>query len=254
MPPRNAIRFEELNTADLAALDFDKLILPIGSCESHGDHLPFGTDAFIAYDLALGIAGRIPRTLVLPPIWYGMSNHYRHKPMCISVSNQTNIAVYRDILESAAEWGFRKIIVINGHDGNIPCIEVAARDVKMRYPDLGLAVLAAWWTVGLSLLPKETWTHYGGYGHGGEAETSVAMAVVPDLVDPGRARGMVDERDPFVMEIWNYQELTDYGATGLGTAATREKGERFRTAVLDHLEAFIKRKDAQGWIIPKKEA
>lgn len=72
------------------------------------------------------------------------------------------------------------------------------------------------------------------------------MAVVPQLVDPGRARGMVDEKDIHVTEFWNYQELTDCGASGLGTAATREKGERFKAALVDHLVAFIERKDAQG--------
>jgi creatinine amidohydrolase len=251
---RNTVRFEELNTADLLASGFDKVILPIGSCESHGDHLPFGIDALIAYDLAIAVATRVIRTLVLPPIWYGMSNHYRHKPMCVSVTNDTNIAVYRDVLDSVVYWGFKKVLVINGHDGNIPCIEIAAQDIKMKHPDVGLAVLGAWWTAGLAMLPLDTWEHYQGYGHGGEAETSVAMAVVPDLVDPRRARGTVDEKDIYVKEFWNYQELTDHGATGLGTAATREKGERFKKALVDHLVAFLARKDAQGWIIPKREA
>jgi creatinine amidohydrolase len=251
---RKTIRYEELNTADLLAAGFDKAILPIGSCESHGDHLPFGIDAMIAYDLALAVAGRVERAMVLPPIWYGMSHHYRHQPMCVSVTNDTNIAVYRDVLASIIHWGFRKILVINGHDGNIPCIEVAAQDVKIENPEIGIAVLGAWWTAGLAMLPKDVWQHHHGYGHGGEAETSVAMAVVPDLVDPGRARGMVDEKDAYVREFWNYQELTDYGASGLGTAATREKGERFKAALVDHLVAFIERKEAQGWVIPKRPA
>jgi creatinine amidohydrolase len=251
---RKTVRFEELNTADLRAAGFDKIILPIGSCESHGDHLPFGIDAMIAHDLALAVAARVERTMVLPPIWYGMSHHYRHQPMEVSVSNDTNIAVYRDVLESIIHWGFKKILVINGHDGNIAGIEVAAQDIKIRHPEMGLAVLGAWWTAGLAMLPEDMWRHYGGYGHGGEAETSVAMAVVPHLVDPSRARGMVDEKDVHVKEFWNYQELTDYGATGLATAATREKGDRFKAALVDHLVAFIERKDSQGWIIPKREA
>jgi creatinine amidohydrolase len=88
---RKTVRFEELNTADLLAAGFDKVILPIGSCESHGDHLPFGIDAMIAHDLALAVAARVERTMVLPPIWYGMSHHYRHQSMEVSVSNDTNI-------------------------------------------------------------------------------------------------------------------------------------------------------------------
>ena len=248
------VRFEELNTADLLAGGFDKVILPIGSCESHGDHLPFGIDAMIAHDLSLAVAARVPRTLVLPPVWYGMSLHYRHQPMEVSVTNDTNVAVYRDLLESVIHWGFSKILVINGHDGNIPCIEIAAQDVKIRHPSVGLAVLGAWWTAGLAMLPQDLWTHHGGYGHGGEAECSVAMAVVPHLVDPSRARGSVDRKDPWVKEIWNYEELTDSGATGLATAATREKGERFKAVLVDHLVGFLERKDREGWMIPKEPA
>ena len=105
---RKTVRFEELNTADLLAGGFDTVILPIGSCESHGDHLPFGIDAMIAHDLALTVAARVKRTMVLPPIWYGMSRHYRHQPMEVSVSNDTNIAVYRDVLEFDHSLGLQE--------------------------------------------------------------------------------------------------------------------------------------------------
>ena len=89
------------------------------------------------------------------------------------------------------------------------------------------------------------------------------MGAKPKLPSPWRssrtswiplARGMVDEKDIHVKEFWNYEELTDYGASGLGTAATREKGERFKAALVDHLVAFVERKEAQGWVIPKRPA
>lgn len=138
---RKTIRFEELNTADLQAAGFDKVILPIGSCESHGDHLPFGIDAMIAYDLALAVAGRIERTMVLPRSGTASLSPPAHVRIG---DNDTNIAVYRDVLESVIHWGLRKILVINGHDGNIPCIDVAAQDIKIRHPEIGIAVLGAW--------------------------------------------------------------------------------------------------------------
>ena len=65
---------------------------------------------------------------------------------------------------------------------------------------------------------------------------------------------MVDEKGTHVREFWNYQELTDYGASGLGTAAARAKGEQFKAALVDHLVAFVERKEAQGWVIGKREA
>ncbi len=247
-------RYEELNTADLAAGDFDKVLMPIGSCEGHGDHLPFGTDAFIAHHLALAVAEKVPRTLVLPPLWFGMSLHYRHQPMSISVSHDTNIAVYRDVLNSVIDWGFKKIVVINGHDGNVPCIGVAAQDIKLRHPDVAIAVMERWWTTALSILPKEMWDAYEGYGHGGEAETSLAMELIPALTHPDRARGMVDEKDDQIQEFWNYQELTDLGATGDGSKATREKGQRMKQVLVDYLVDFIARKERQNWVIPRRPA
>jgi creatinine amidohydrolase len=101
------VRYEELNTGDFAAAGFDKVIVPVGSCEAHGDHLPFGTDAMVAHDLALCVAERVPGTMVLPPTWFGMSHHYRHKPMCVSLSHLTTIALFGDILRSVVGWGFR---------------------------------------------------------------------------------------------------------------------------------------------------
>jgi creatinine amidohydrolase len=248
------VRYEELNTGDFEAAGFDKVLVPVGSCEAHGDHLPFGTDAYVAYDLALAVAARVPSTMVLPPTWFGMSHHYRHKPMCVSLSHETTIALFFDILTSVIDWGLRKILMINGHDGNVACAEIAAQRVKIAHPEVGIALLGEWWTAGFALLPKDTWDAYDGYGHGGDAETSIAMAMIPHLVDPSRARGMVDKKDRLVKELWNYQELTDYGATGLGTVATREKGERMRQVIVDHLVDFLNRKDAEGWVIPKREA
>ncbi|MBM3516879.1 MAG: creatininase family protein [Alphaproteobacteria bacterium] len=249
-----AVRFEELNTGDFEAGNFDKVLMPIGSCESHGDHLPFGTDAMVAHDLALAVAERVERTMVLPPTWFGMSLHYRHKPMSVSVTNDTNIRVYREILDSVIHWGFKKILVINGHDGNIPCIDVAAQDIKIKYPQVGIAVLEAWWIMGAALVPKTLWDKYDGYGHGGEMETSLGMAFMRGLANPNRARGMIDRKDPFIREFWNYEELTDHGATGNASLSTRDKGETFRTALIDYVVAFLKRKDAEGWVISRREA
>jgi creatinine amidohydrolase len=250
----STIRYEELSTADFLAQGFDKVIVPVGSCEAHGDHLPFGTDAYVAHDLALAVAARVERTMVLPPTWFGMSHHYRHKPMSVSLSHDTTIALFRDILRSVIGWGFRKVLAINGHDGNIPCLQVAAQDVKLEHPDAAIALVDAWWTVGLSLLPKGVWDTHEGYGHGGEAETSIALAMIPHLTDPTRARGMVDRKDTLIKEIWNYQELTDEGATGDGRAATAEKGSQMKAAIVDYIVSFIERKEREGWVIQRQPA
>ena len=72
--------------------------------------------------------------------------------------------------------------------------------------------------------------------------------------DPARARGMVDSKDSLIQEIWNYQELTDEGATGDGRAATSEKGSRMKSVIVDYIVSFIERKEREGWVIPKRPA
>ena len=246
------VKLEEYNQNSYQKAKIDKALLAFGSCESHGGHLPFGIDAFVSHDLAVSVAERLERTVVVPPLWYGMSLHYRHKPMCVSLTNETATKVIHDVFESLFYWGIKKVFVINGHDGNIPCIEVAARDVKIAHPDMRIAVLDAWWyTIG-DLLPKNTFGVWNGLGHGGEGETSISLAVVPHLVDMSQAKGMLPKLDPRVKLIWNFDELTDYGATGAPEKGTAEKGQKIKKAIVDLVVDFIKKMDAQGWKISKR--
>lgn len=246
-------RLEEMNTRFFIESHFDKAIVPVGSCECHGDHLPFGTDTYVCYDIACEVADRLEKTLVTPPLWFGMSLHYRHQPMCVSLTNETMIRVVREILQSLVYWGIKKILVVNGHDGNIPCIEIAARDVKQEFPEIGLAVLDAWWVTAGNLLPFDTFEVWGGLGHAGEGETSIALAIVPHLVEMDKARGMIPEMDPNIKLIWNFEELTDYGATGAPEKGNSEKGKKMKKVLVDYLVGFINRMDQQGWRYGKGE-
>ena len=246
------VKLEELNQHAFQEAGVDKAILAWGSTESHGDHLPFGCDTYVAYDIAMEVAGRLENTVVAPPLWYGMSAHYSHKPMCVTLSNDTLAQVYREILESLVQWGINKLLVINGHDGNIPPIEMAARDMKLEYPDLGLAVLDAWWVTAGNLLPKDTFEVWDGLGHGGEGETSIGLAMFPDLCDMSRAKGMIPEMDNNVKLIWNFEELTEYGASGAPEKATAEKGQKMKQVLVDYLVDFVNRMDTQGWRYVRK--
>lgn len=241
------IKLEAYNQHSFMESGIDKAVLAIGSTESHGDHLPFGCDTFVAYDIAVETAQRLENIVVAPPLWFGMSMHYRHKPMCISLSNDTLTRVIGDMIESLVHWGIKKVLIINGHDGNIPPIEMAARDAKLRHPDMGLAVLDAWWVTAGNLLPADTFEVWNGLGHGGEGETSIGLAIFPELCDMSRAKGMIPDMDPNVKLIWNFQELTDYGASGAPEKATPEKGQKMKQVLVDYLVDFVQRMDRQGW-------
>jgi creatinine amidohydrolase len=241
------IKLEEFNEFSFQEAKIDKALLAFGSTESHGAHLPFGCDTFVSYKLALEVASRLDHTVVVPPLWYGMSLHYRHKPMCVSLTNDTLTRVIKEVIESLVYWGVKKVLVINGHDGNIPPLEVATRDMKVKYPDMGLAVLDAWWVTAGNLLPQDTFEVWNGLGHGGEGETSIALALFPELCDLSRAKGMIPDMDPNVKLIWNFQELTDYGASGAPERGTADKGKKMKQVLVDYLVDFVHRMDRQGW-------
>ncbi|MEW5816307.1 MAG: creatininase family protein [Spirochaetota bacterium] len=246
------VKLEELNEKRFVEAGIDKAILVFGSTESHGGHLPFGTDVYVPYDVAVEVARRVDKTVVVPPFWYGMSMHYRHKPMCISLSAETVTRVVKEILESLDYWGIKKILIINGHDGNIPSIETAARTVKIEHPDIKIAWIAAWWYKISQLIPKGTFKVWDGLGHGGEGETSIVLATVPHLVGMPAARGMIPDLDPIVDFVWNFSELTDYGASGAPEKATLDKGKIMKEALIEYLAGFLKRMDAKGWQIDKR--
>ena len=248
----NSIKLEELNEYSFRDAQVDKAILAIGSTESHGEHLPYGCDTFVAYGIALEVAERLENTVVVPPLWYGISQHYRHKPMCITLSNDTLIRVVKDMLHSLIHWNIKKVLIINGHDGNIPPIEIAARDIKTEFPEMGLAVLDAWWVTAGNLLPKDTFDVWNGLGHGGEGEMSIALAMFPDLCDMSRAKGMIPEMDPNVKLVWNFEELTDYGASGAPEKGSLEKGRRMKKVLVNYLVDFVKRMDQQNWRYQRK--
>lgn len=246
------IKLEEYNEYTFKQANIDKAVLAIGSTESHGEHLPFGCDTFVSYDIACETARRLENTVVVPPLWYGMSRHYSHKPMCVSLSNDTLIRVLKDVMESLVYWGVKKILVVNGHDGNIPPIELAAREMKLKHPDMGLAVLDAWWMTAGNLLPRDTFEVWNGLGHGGEGETSIALAIFPELCDMERAKGQIPDMDENVKLIWNFEELTDFGASGAPEKATVEKGEKMKNVLVDYLVDFVNRMDKQNWRYEKR--
>ncbi len=241
------VRLENMNTRSFVQGIYDTALVPVGACESHGDHLPFAMDALTAHALALGVAKRLERTFVLPPTFFGFSQHYRHKPMAISLSQDTNIRLITDILESLAYWKIGTVLIINGHDGNISAIDVAARDVRIRHPEMHIASLDAWWVTAGNLLPKDTFEVWNGLGHGGEGETSIGLACFPELVDMDNARGMIPEVDANVKEMWDFSELTDHGATGAPEKATREKGQAMYEVLVSYLVKYLEKRRKDNW-------
>lgn len=251
---RNPLEIQHLTAADYQAAPFEKVILPLGSLESHGGHLPFGTDALTAHLVALEVARRVPKTAVLPPVNYGMSEHYKEFPFCVSLQYETEIALLRDILASVYREGIRKVFIMNGHDGNIAPIEVAARSAKVAHPDFKVVSMDAWWKMVGELVPPGFFEVWNGLGHGGEGETSICLALFPELCQLDKAAGVVPSLPSHVDVKWRFSELTTTGASGDPTKGSREKGLKMKAILVDTIVKILLDLDATDWDYRSPEA
>jgi len=228
----------------------DCAITVFGACESHGPHLPLGPDLFVPAEIARRAAMQLDNVVVAPEVPFGTSLHYNKFPISVTLKYETCIAIAEDVIESLIEGGIEHVVILNGHDGNIPALEIAARNVKDRYEHATIVYIPAWWEITRARMP-ESFDVWDGLGHGGEGETSITMAVKPDLVDLDEAVSQVPhdiiELQDFMTVIWDIGELSETGAIGDPTRASREKGEKMLDIVVDYLVSLIRKLDERDW-------
>jgi creatinine amidohydrolase len=123
-------RYNRLTWAEMNdAIAMNKVILlPTGSTEQHGRHLPLDVDLFLAESVCLEVGRRVPdKVLVLPAIAYGLNFHHIDFPGTIHIEPEVFIAFCLNITKSVAYHGFTKILLVNGHGSNTPLIDLVAR-------------------------------------------------------------------------------------------------------------------------------
>jgi creatinine amidohydrolase/Fe(II)-dependent formamide hydrolase-like protein len=223
----------------------DVALLPVGSMEQHGPHLPLDTDAFDAQYLARRVAEACsdPKPLVLPLVPYGVSYLHSGFSGTISVTNDSLAKLVYDIGMSAAENGVKKLMVINAHGGNSPALNYAAqminRDARIfvavdtgETSDVDLANLA------------ETQND----AHAGEIETSTSLAVRPQLVRFEKAVKSVPRFSSKYLDFsskrgvsWHAhtEMFSPTGVIGDPTVASAEKGEQMWQVMIAHLVALV---------------
>ncbi|MBW8482690.1 mycofactocin biosynthesis peptidyl-dipeptidase MftE [Actinomadura parmotrematis] len=152
-----------------AAIENAILVIPVGATEQHGPHLPLSTDTDIAVALADGLAARVPRVVVAPPVAYGASDEHRGFPGTLSIGHETAGLLLMHLLRSAAAT-FPRVLLVNAHGGNTRAVTSAVRRVRDEGHDV-----AAW-------SPR-----WGGDAHAGRTETSVMLALAPHRVHLDRA-------------------------------------------------------------------
>ena len=245
----------EFNATELNKMinsgEIDSIITVFGSCESHGWHMPLGPDIFVPEEIAKRAAKRLNKTIVAPGVPFGTSIHYNKYPLSLTLKFETTIALAEDIFDSLINHGIKNIFILNGHDGNIPALEIAARKAKNKHQEASLFYLPAWWEVTGDKM-EDDFEVWNGLGHGGEGETSITKAVKPDLVNLEKAspevpNDVINIGDHYGTMIWDIEEITETGATGDSTKASQEKGEKMLDIVVDYVVQVIKELEENNW-------
>jgi creatinine amidohydrolase len=244
------VHWLELTTEEFAALDPEKAIavLPIAAIEQHGPHLAVSTDTIIGQGMIDAVIARLPddlSVLFLPVQAVGKSNEHIRSPGTITYTAETAQRVWTEIGESVARAGVRKLVIVTSHGGNVPTIDIVARDLRVRQNML--VVTCAWQNFGYpdGLFDGQERIH--GI-HAGAIETSIVLAAAKDLVRMDKApvatSAMVAlEKTARWLRLsrpagfgWMAQDLHPSGAVGDATAASAERGE---TALAHGAKAFV---------------
>ena len=184
-------RFAELAVHDLAdhITSSSILLQPLGAVEAHGPHLPLNTDLVIAEHAVSTIVERAGNELdlwALPALGYTKSNEHAWAPGTVWLSATTMLAVLDDIGRSLATTAARKLVFVNAHGGNSALLQVALRDLRLKY-GFQTFLLQPFAVSGEG-------NEFGMAIHGGHDETSMLMSVRPDLVNIDRAVRAVPEK------------------------------------------------------------
>jgi len=212
----------------------DTVIVPIGTTEQHGPHLPYLTDMLIPFEVAKRVARKIG-AVVAPPLPYGMSQSNRGFPGIVWLSGKTLISVLEDVAVSLAVGGFRRIVFINGHYCNDQPLFVAVTEVtnNPNLPKNTRVYGLTYWNV-MSPEMGDKYLSWKAGWHANIGETSAVLAINPEIVNMGKATAEWPKfvEDTAALNIWGMQTgefgtLSKSGVYGDGTKATKELGEQF---------------------------
>ena len=239
------MKLAELHWPEVSQLDREKIVamIPVGSMEQHGPHLPFSVDILASSRLAEDLEKRVPEILLLPPLWAGVSAHHMDFPGSITLRARVFIDLLHDICASLYHHGFRRMVLLNGHGGNRSSLEVLGQEL---FVELGLTVnTLAYWDLVPDLVKSLKSTKSSGMGHSGELETSLMLYLAPHLVNqkdiPQGVLG-IEEPGP-TSGIKRYVNMKDHsqpGVIGMPSAATAEIGKKLYDGALEALEKAVR--------------
>ncbi len=230
---------------DTDAADTDLAVLPVGSTEQHGPHAPLGTDVLTAKAVAeAGVDSHDEAVILAPPIPVGVAEEHRHFAGTLWVSEDTFRAYVRETVESLASHGWTRVVIVNGHGGNVaPLRELCARLTR----DGTAYTVPFTWFDAVDLEDVEM-------GHGGPVETSLLQHVHPELVDESQFdAAAADGADSWgewqsgTNLAYDTAEFSANGAVGDPGKSSAEVGERLLSAAGDKLKHLLTAVAGREW-------
>jgi creatinine amidohydrolase len=243
--PVNKYKMAEMTWPELRTVVSENrlAVIPAGIIEQHGPQLPLDTDIFLATEITQRAAARMPDKVVLvPPIVHGHSPHHMDFPGTLTVDPLHMIEYVTDVCLSLAHHGFRKILIVNGHGSNAPVLDLVARQTIVRTGGKTSCAAIFYWNspefdrTAAELFPENA----GRFGHADVVETSLYMALRPELVQLEKAE---DEPYTDLMMLGSarlplrllWSSFSKEGIYGMVTGSSAEKGQKLAAAAVDGL-------------------
>jgi creatinine amidohydrolase len=224
--------------------DFDQMrsstdlsIIPVGAVEVYGPHLPLGSDSLVAQKVAEMLAERCG-AVIAPLVPVGYSRKLSDFPGTLWVKGQVLSEYLRGICIGLIEWGFKRLLFLNTHLGNVGPISELAEEIQILH---GVrCVQVDWWRFVQGVAKDITETSHP-FGHAGEVCASVLMYLWPDLVQMDKATSEESPEDLYqdIIKYPRHRELTASGVIGDPKKASEEKGRLIITRALDRLVKFL---------------
>lgn len=227
------------------------IVLPIGSVEDHGEHLPMDVDNFLIASICEEAAKRAPGEIVLMPhIPYGFETHHMDFPGTIDISAEHMLHFVLDVTKSLARHGFKRILLADGHGSNMPILDLVARYTVLETEALCAAFI--WPSLAHQFIEKiRESDRPGGMSHACELETSVYLYLDAERVQMDKAKkeyglppskfiwlDLMASSPVLLMDHWSRFSKT--GVVGDPTLASKEKGEKIFEAVVTGLISLVR--------------
>jgi creatinine amidohydrolase len=238
------MKFAEMTFPELRRVPRDHcvVLLPIAACEQHSHHLPTITDTVLVTAVADGVEAKLPaEVLQLPTLWLGASHHHLRFGATLSSNVDTHVEILCEIVEPLLEDGHKRVMILNGHGGNIDTMQMALRQLQ---PDWREAVLAAgsYWDLAAKELAALADGPRKSMGHACEFETSMMLALRPGLVRKDQIRDDPPRDNDALRGLYLAEDMyqrTDHGCVGYPQLATAEKGRRFLDAAVERAAEVV---------------